>query len=158
MTPNAQLLTDFYTAFQTRDYARMNACYADEAHFEDPVFTLRGPQIHAMWHMLCEAGEDLRLTFSGVEADETEGRAHWEPVYAFGTAGRTVHNVIEARFRFRDGRIAHHRDAFDLWRWTRQALGLPGVLLGWTPLLQNKVRQTARRRLDRFIARHLEYS
>ena len=158
MTPTEQLLTDFYTAFQARDYARMNACYAPGAHFEDPIFSLDGTAIHAMWHMLCEAGENLQLTFRGIEADASEGRAHWEPVYPFGASGRTVHNVIDARFRFENGLIAEHRDSFDLWRWSRQALGLPGVLLGWTPMLQSKVRQTARGRLDRFIAKHPEYA
>ena len=83
---------------------------------------------------------------------------HAEPIYTVGASGRTVYNVIDARFRFRDGLIVDHRDAFDLWRWTRQALGLPGTLLGWTPMLQSKVRQTARGRLDRFIAKHPEYA
>ncbi len=59
-----------------------------------------------------------------------------------------VNNSIDAAFTFRDGLIATHVDTFDLYKWTRMALGMPGVLLGWTPLLQGKVRQMARKGLD----------
>ncbi len=58
--------------------------------------------------------------------------------------------MIHAEFRFRDGRILAHVDDFDLWRWSRQALGLPGVLLGWSPLLRSKVRSQAAAQLARF--------
>jgi len=69
---------------------------------------------------------------------------------AFST-GRRVHNDVRATFRFdAGGRIAVHRDDFDLYGWTRQALGPAGLLLGWTPLLQGKVRRQARAQLDDF--------
>ena len=42
-----------------------------------------------------------------------------------------------------DGLIVDHRDDFDIWKWSRQALGMPGMLLGWSPPLQKKVRDTA---------------
>ncbi|MNP52903.1 hypothetical protein D3C76_1473270 [compost metagenome] len=59
-------------------------------------------------------------------------------------------NDIQARFVIRDGLISQHHDSFDLWRWSRQALGMPGVLLGWSPMLQNKVRQQAFKGLRAF--------
>jgi len=42
--------------------------------------------------------------------------------------------------------------SFDFWAWSRQALGLPGWLLGWTPWLRRKVRATAARNLAKFMA------
>ena len=69
----------------------------------------------------------------------------------------TVHNIIDAEFEFRDGLILRHKDTFDLWRWTRQALGATGVLLGWTPMVQNKVRAQGGGGLIKFIAEHPEY-
>jgi hypothetical protein len=59
--------------------------------------------------------------------------------------GRTVVNDIQARFVFRDGKICEHHDHFDLWRWSRQALGTQGPLLGWTPLVQNAIRAQAKK-------------
>ena len=151
--PNAELLTRFYEAFQRRDAAAMGACYRPDVTFSDPVFVgLVGDEARAMWAMLCEHGGDLELTFSGVEADDASGRAHWDAVYTFRT-GRKVHNSIDGAFTFRDGLIASHVDTFDLYKWTRMALGLPGVLLGWTPLLQGKVRSMARKGLDHHMAK-----
>jgi ketosteroid isomerase-like protein len=144
MNANEATIRRFYEAFQKRDAATMAACYAPDVQFSDPVFPdLRGPQAGQMWKMLCERGKDLRLEFRDVRADDRAGSAHWEAWYTFSATGRPVHNVIDATFGFRDGRIARHDDRFDLYRWSRQALGPAGLLLGWSPLLQNKVRAMA---------------
>lgn len=154
MHPNARLIETFYTAFQARDAKAMAACYHPEIEFEDPVFgRLRGREATAMWEMLAARASDLAITFEVLRADETSGAACWEAKYPFSKTGRRVHNVIEATFHFRDGLIDRHVDRFDLWRWTRMALGAPGWLLGWTPLVQGKVRQEARRGLDAWLRR-----
>jgi hypothetical protein len=51
---------------------------------------------------------------------------------------------------FKNGKIVRHRDQFNLWKWARQALGLKGLLLGWTPFLQNAVRAQAAKGLTIF--------
>jgi limonene-1,2-epoxide hydrolase len=158
MHPNAELLNRFYAAFASLDADAMQACYAPDAQFRDEAFTLDGAeQIGAMWRMLCSAtqakGMDVwRLEASGIAADEQQGQAHWEAHYRFGPGGRVVHNAIDGRFRFRDGLITRHTDRFDVWRWSRQALGAPGWLLGWTPWLQGKVRAQAMAQLARYQA------
>ena len=150
---NAQLITRFYTAFQRRDADTMASCYHAEAHFSDPVFTdLRGPQVGAMWRMLAGRAKDMEITFRDVRADDATGSAHWEPVYTYSVTGRKVHNIIDATFRFKDGLIVDHSDQFDLWRWTRLALGPVGVALGWSGPLQNKIRRTADAALKAYIA------
>lgn len=153
MHPNAALITRFYTAFSTRDAATMGACYAEDATFSDPVFDLRGPRIGGMWRMLCERGTDLQIVHSGVEADDATGRAHWDAAYTFSATGRKVLNRIDASFTFVDGRIQSHTDTFDFWAWTRMALGPTGMLLGWTPLLRNKVRGQAAKGLEQYLAK-----
>lgn len=149
---NAQLIDRFYRAFAARDAAAMNDCYADDATFSDPVFPeLNGREVRAMWSMFCERGDDLEVAASDIAADDSTGRAHWDARYTFGPTKRKVENRIDAEFRFRDGKIVEHRDRFDLYRWTRMALGPLGVALGWSPLVQNRVRRTARDQLDRFM-------
>ena len=150
---NARLIDGLYSAFARRDAAAMAACYAPDARFTDPVFDVSGAEIGAMWAMLCARGKDLTLAWRDVEADDATGRAHWEPRYTFSATGRPVHNVIDATFAFREGRIVRHDDRFDLWRWSRMALGVKGMLLGWTPLVRNAVRAQARKGLDAWIAR-----
>lgn len=153
-----QLINRFYSSFQQRDHTGMIACYHPQVEFSDPVFgPLEGKQVAAMWHMLCERGTDLQIQFTNVRADGSSGQAHWEATYTFSGSGRRVHNSIDAAFEFEGGSIIHHRDEFDVWRWTRMALGTMGVLLGWSPLVQNKVRHTAVAGLHKFVEKHPEY-
>ena len=154
--PHADLLTRFYDALARRDGAAMAACYHPAVHFQDEVFDLHGPRAGAMWCMLCDRGADLRIEASGVQADGQNGTAHWSADYTFSQTGREVHNEIDAAFTFQDGLIRTHRDRFDFWRWSRQALGMPGALLGWTPWLRAKVAAEAARGLDAYVARHPE--
>jgi ketosteroid isomerase-like protein len=151
--PNAELLNRFYTAFAKRDAETMAACYAPDARFDDEVFSLKGAEIGQMWRMLAATAREFSLEFRDVSADDQSGRAHWEAHYLFSATGRKVHNIIDAEFTFRNGLIAVHRDRFDFWRWSRQALGLPGVLLGWSPMLHKKVRAQAAARLAAFTAK-----
>lgn len=153
MHPNAELITRFYTAFQQKDWAGMAACYHPNVVFNDSVFTdLRGKRAGQMWQMLCERGKDLRLEFKDVSADDTTGKAHWDAYYSFSRTGRNVHNSIDASFRFQDDLIIEHRDHFNFWRWSSQALGLPGMLLGWTPFLQKQVQAQSMKTLDEYFA------
>lgn len=147
---HTDLLSRFYSAFGARDHATMARCYAANATFSDPVFVdLRGPEVTGMWRMLCLRATDLRVEFRDIRTDEVSGSAQWEAWYIYSATGRPVHNVIDATFRFRDGLIVSHVDAFSLTRWARQALGLKGVLLGWAPPVHRAIRAQARRALLR---------
>jgi ketosteroid isomerase-like protein len=149
---NRETIGRFYGAFQQRDGATMAACYRADATFRDPVFDLSGARVGAMWKMLCSRGVDLRVEFANVAADDSGGSADWQAWYVFSATGRQVHNIIQARFRLVDGMIVEHVDEFDFWRWSRQAMGPLGLLLGWTPWVRRKVRAQAAHALDRFIA------
>ncbi|GHM98563.1 ketosteroid isomerase [Cytophagales bacterium WSM2-2] len=147
-----QLIHRFYKAFQDKDWKTMQLCYHDEIVFNDPVFqNLKGNEAKAMWHMLVEAGKDLTLTFSDIKANAQEGSCHWEAFYTFSKTGKKVHNIIDASFQFKDEKIFRHTDSFDLWRWSRMAMGSSGLILGWTPILRNKVRSIARSNLEKFM-------
>lgn len=150
MHPHEQLLHRFYQAFQRRDYTNMAACYHPEATFEDAAFQLEGAEIGKMWRMLCERGQDLRLAYNDIQADEQHGSATWDARYTFSKTRRPVHNHIRAHFTFQDGLIRTHHDEFNFWRWSRQALGPIGWLMGWSSWLQNKVRATAAEGLAKY--------
>ena len=50
----ARALRAFYEGFSHGDAVAMNACYAADVSFEDPVFgMLEGDRARAMWTMLC---------------------------------------------------------------------------------------------------------
>lgn len=151
MHPNEALLHRFYEGFQRKDGKAMAECYAADVHFSDPVFPdLKGAQVGRMWRMLASGATDLTLTFRDIQADDLEGSAHWDATYTFSRTGRKVHNAIDSRFRFRQGLIVEQRDSFAFWRWSRQALGFTGALLGWSPLVKRAVRRQAAQRLATF--------
>ncbi len=138
------VLHRFYSAFAQRDWSTMGACYADDARFSDPVFPdLDAACVRAMWKMLLTRDSDLRITFKISEESDERGVCEWEAFYTFSRTGRKVHNVIRSEFGLRDGLILRQRDHFDFWRWSRQALGASGWLLGWSPMVRNKVRGIA---------------
>ncbi|WP_118951499.1 nuclear transport factor 2 family protein [Taibaiella helva] len=147
------LIEQFYSAFARADAAGMVACYAPDIVFQDPAFgRLEGAAAGDMWRMLVNPG--LQLVFDHVWAEGDKGGARWEAHYRFSQTGRTVVNRVEASFVFREGKIIRHTDHFNFYRWSQQALGLPGWLLGWSPFLKNKVRRQALRKLQQFQLSH----
>jgi ketosteroid isomerase-like protein len=151
MHPNAQLITRFYEGFGRRDAEAMAACYHPDVEFSDPVFPdLKGGAASDMWRMLAGRATDLAIRFEVKRADDARGAAHWDADYTFTKTGRKVNNSIDAEFEFQDGLIRRHRDQFDLWRWSRMALGAPGLLLGWTPVIRDKVRKQAAEGLEAY--------
>jgi ketosteroid isomerase-like protein len=151
--PNDELIQRFYAAFDRGDGEAMAACYLPEARFHDPVFgDLSGTEAGDMWRMLTGRAADLSVELAAHEANETTGSANWIATYTFAQTGRRVVNDIRASFRFEAGLIAEHVDAFSFWTWSRQALGAPGLLLGWTPMLRGKVSGQARKGLEDYRA------
>jgi ketosteroid isomerase-like protein len=153
MPTNADVLHKFYTAFQQLDYQTMNSCYSDDIVFNDPAFgLLRGDEAKYMWEMLCKNARNFSLTFSNIQLlDEEYATCNWVAAYTFSKTGRRVVNNIKAFMRLKDGKIIEHSDGFKLSKWAAQALGLPGVLLGWTGFMKRKIQKNARKNLISFI-------
>jgi len=144
----------FYQAFEEKDAETMASCYHDDIVFEDPAFgVLKGEKAKNMWRMLCKSlkeDEKASIQFSNIEANDSKGKAHWEAHYAFGKTGRRVHNLIDAEFELKDGLIIKHTDKFDLYRWSKQALGFSGVMIGWTGFFKKKLNAQTNRLLSKF--------
>jgi hypothetical protein len=141
----------FYEAFMVRDHYTMGLLYAEHATFSDPVFPLlnaRGARL--MWQMLLSRAEDFGIEVNITEDSPTRARVDWVAYYTFSATGRPVVNRIHTEMALSAGKIVRHVDSFGLWRWTRQALGTRGTLLGWAPFVRNKVRAQAAHSLREF--------
>ena len=140
---NTQIVESFYNAFQNGDKEMMVGHYHQNVEFEDPAFgKLRGEQAQNMWRMLIDRSKgQLSIEFSGITEKSNKVVAHWEAKYLFSQTGRQVHNKIDAEFEFEQGKIIRHIDRFNFWKWSSMALGTPGILFGWSPLVRNKVRK-----------------
>jgi uncharacterized protein len=150
MNQHRDLLERFYTAFQNLDWETMAACYHPEAKFKDPAFTLSGKEVGLMWKMLCTRAKDFDLSYELGAVDESQGIVNWEANYLFSKTGRKVNNKIKANITFKDGLIYQHDDEFDFWRWSRQAIGLPAYILGWSGAFQQAVSKQAMAQLAQF--------
>jgi ketosteroid isomerase-like protein len=158
MNPNEQLIRQFYTSFKHLDAQGMGACYHADICFSDPAFPdLKGKEAGAMWAMLVDAlkknPQGWKLEFEKVNANENEGSCRWQAYYTFSLTGRKVHNIIDAHFRFKNGKIIEHTDTFDFYRWARMAFGFTGLLLGWTAFFKRKVQATTTKRLALYLSR-----
>lgn len=152
MNANEALITKFYTAFANADAKTMAECYHPKVHFIDPAFgLLKEEQVSKMWEMLISKSKgNLKIEFSNVKADDFIGSANWVATYNFSKTNRNVINRIAAEFSFQDGLIIKHTDSFDVWKWSKQAFGPTGYLLGWTGFFQKKVQQQALSSLRKF--------
>ncbi len=155
---NSVIIEKFYKAFQEGDPEKMQSHYDDEVRFTDPAFgRLKEKEVGAMWAMLLSKKEsELSIEYGKVSADESSGRAEWTATYKYGPEKRLVVNKIKSQFEFRDGKIIEQTDSFDLWNWSRQALGPLGYILGWTPFFQNKIRRMARKSLFSYMKKSTE--
>ncbi len=152
MNSDEAIIHQFYRAFQQKDFKTMQSCYTENAVFNDAAFkNLNAAEVRAMWEMLIKSGRDLVITYQIGHFSGNIGTADWVATYTFSQTGRKVVNRVHATFVLENGKIVDHRDQFDFWKWARQALGLPGLLLGWSGFLRKKVQQKARQRLDLFM-------
>ena len=168
MHKNEQTIHRFFGAFAYGDFRTMQQCLHPKAEFKDIGFDLRGKQVPAMWHMLCAREGGIRVMYREVTVDDQTGRVKWECDYEFQreptSSPRHVHNKIETQIRFEDGLIRVQQDTCDFETWADQALGIIspiievfGSLTGHQDLLEQKVRESAKNRIEEFIKNHPEY-
>lgn len=153
------LLIKFYSSFDNLDYIGMNSCYHPEAQFSDPAFgTLQCDDIKYMWQMLCssQVKENFKVNYSNIECKTNSGVADWQAIYVFSKTSNRVHNSIHSKFIFKDGLIFRQTDDFNLYNWARQALGLKGLILGWTPFFRRQLQQRTSSMLSRYRSKDIQ--
>ena len=153
MNNDERLIEKFFTGFQKLDYTTMNACYSDDIAFYDPMFDLlRGHEAKAMWQMLCTNAKNFSVTFDSIKnLEEGYYTCNWCATYTFSKTGRPVVNRIKAHMKIENGLIIEHSDAWSLHKWSQQALGFSGWLLGWAGFYRRKLKNGAKRNLMNFI-------
>ncbi len=146
-------IEQFYRAFNNLDADKMVSRYHKDVIFEDPAFgVLKGERATNMWKMLCasQKGKEFKVHVTHIESSAEVTTATWEAFYVFSKTGRKIHNIVHAEFRFKEGKIISHKDTFDLYKWSKQALGTKGLILGWTPFFKNKLQIQTNRLLSNF--------
>jgi hypothetical protein len=133
----------------------MQDCYADTIVFKDPVFgELKGDRAKKMWEMLLCNNKDIQIYVSDIYVGENTGSAKWKASYKFGKKKRKISNKVTANFELEDNKITQHIDEFDFYKWAKQALGLKGLLFGWSNYFQKKTQKEVNELLDDYIAKN----
>ncbi|WP_339923671.1 nuclear transport factor 2 family protein [uncultured Cyclobacterium sp.] len=151
---NNDLLKKFYTSFSKGDSKGMVECYHKDIVFKDPVFgKLKGDRAFKMWEMLLSNKKaDTKISFDIRRVSDERGKVNWVAEYAYGVKKRKVINKVSGEFKFKDDKIIEHIDSFNLWKWTKQAMGIVGYLIGWTPFMKSKIQNTTNKKLNKYIA------
>jgi len=149
---NINLLRAFFKSFIKGDVDSMLECFHENIVFRDQVFgRLEGEEVNKMWRMLLQYGKkNLQISYKDLEADEFSGTAKWRAVYYYGRKRRQVINLIESSFKFQDNKIIEQVDHYDMWKWSGQALGWKGWLLGWSIYFTTKVQEKSREKLRKY--------
>jgi len=147
------IIEEFYEAFSNLDAENMVKHYHPDVVFKDPAFgELKAEHAKNMWRMLCHSqkGKGFKVTYQVVDFTGEKANAQWEAIYTFSQTGRKVHNKISASFVIENGLIVEHTDEFNLYAWSKQAMGIKGLLIGKTSFFKNKLQQKTNSLLTRF--------
>lgn len=147
MTANENTIIKFYTALANADTKSLCDCYHPDIQFRDPIFgLLKGNIVCLMWNNLLKKSKGkIKIEYFDVKADDYLGSASWIASYHFSKTKRKVVNSISSNFHFKDGLIIKQTDDFDIWKWSKQALGIKGMLFGWTGFFQKQIQKQALR-------------
>jgi limonene-1,2-epoxide hydrolase len=147
------IIEEFYEAFSNLDAENMVKHYHPDVVFWDPAFgELRAERAKNMWRMLCHSqkGKGFKVKYQVIDFNTEKANAQWEAFYTFSPTGRKVHNKISASFEIENGLIIRHKDEFNLYKWSKQALGIKGYILGHTSFFSNKLRKKTNLMLSKF--------
>jgi len=147
------IIEEFYDAFSNLDAESMVKYYHPDVVFQDPAFgELKGARAKNMWRMLCHSqkGKGFKVKYNVIDFNTNKSNAEWEAFYTFSQTGRKVHNKISASFVIENGLIVEHIDKFNLYSWSKQAMGIKGFLLGNTSFFRNKLQQKTNSLLNKF--------
>ena len=150
-----ELLQKFYNSFSEGNAKGMIDCYHENITFHDPAFgTLRGKRAKAMWELLLSKKDNnASLCYKILEVNDKHAKVNWTAHYKYGPKKRKVVNNVTANFEFKEAKILKHTDDFNLWTWSKQALGTSGYLLGWSSYMRDQIQQKTGNLLNSYIAK-----
>ena len=116
----AEVVSQFYRAFEAKDVDAMEQLYAPNLKFKDAIFKFddAAGATH-MWRKLFQVDPNAKLTFTLDSTDGATVKGHWVADYHVG--GRPVHNEVSTTMKVENGKIVEHTDDFSWKKWAPQA-------------------------------------
>ena len=146
---SASVVDRLFEALRRADASVIDACYHPQISYSDSVFEdLRGARVALRWRMLLQQADGFSLEHGLVFADERKAQVQWTADYRL--RGKRIRVPILSTLAIWDDLIVRQVDEYNFWQYSRQAQGIPGLLLGGLEPFQKIVRRRARRDLERF--------
>lgn len=124
-----------FDALVRRDVRRLGALYLPDATFADPVLgELPRGAVTSMWSAFLAHVDSFELTVVERSVSVHVADVRWRADYRVSATGRRVSLDLATRLVCLGPRISRHEDRYDSWAWARMVHGMPGLILGWSPL------------------------
>lgn len=145
MQENSELIDSFFKAFSERDFNTMKSLSKSSIVYYDPLYGyLNDGDVFMMWDD--RYGKNgFTLMYHDVK---DEGDDYYtvkvEVVYS---RKKTITQQMKAYIKIENGLIAEYSHGFSVHQLCKQEYGLMGNLLGWNRLVQQRIKNDARREL-----------
>jgi ketosteroid isomerase-like protein len=132
--PRVARLVGRFEALAPADLQRLHEIYTDDARFKDPFNDVRGPQaIAAIFAHMYATLDEPRFVVRDIVADGDRCFLSWDFLFRmkrFSREVQTIHGGSHLRLAA-DGRIAEHRDYWDVAEELYEKLPVIGALMRW---------------------------
>ena len=129
--PRLQRLIDFYEQLQPAHLDKLDRIYSDDVRFKDPFNDVSGlPAVRHIFSHMFATVQAPRFVVQHAVSDAGQGFLTWD--FHFSSKGSTfeVHGATRVTFAD-DGRVALHRDYWDVAEELYEKLPVLGSLMRW---------------------------
>ena len=145
MHDHSKLIDSFFKAFSERDFNTMKSLAKSSIVYYDPLYGyLNEEDVFLMWESRYSQ-KDFTLNYRDIK-DEGDGYFTLKIEVDY-VHKKIIHQEMKAYFKIENGFIAEYSHGFSVHQLCKQEYGLIGNLLGWNRLIQQRIKNDARREL-----------
>ena len=148
MSDHSKLIESFFLSFCKIDFNNMKSLAKSTIVYYDPLYGfLNDGDVFLMWECRYRNNE-FSFSYSDIK-DEGDGyfTIQIKVVYRHK---KTITQQMKAFVRIENGLISEYSHGFSVHQLCKQEYGLVGNLLGWNRLIQQRIKNDARRELLAF--------
>ena len=145
MHDHSNLIDSFFKAFSERDFNTMKSLTKSSIVYYDPLYGyLNDEDVILMWESRY-GQKDFTLNYHDLK-DEGDGYFTLKIDVTYFRK-KMIRQPMKAYFKIENGFIAEYSHGFSVHQLCKQEYGLIGNLLGWNRLIQQRIKNDARREL-----------
>jgi ketosteroid isomerase-like protein len=145
---NWTLVEQHYKAIQAKDADAILAVYAADCRIDHPLIgRMSKDEFSKAVQAFIRQTPDYELEFQISHAGAQRVDAEWALTHVFHLTGRTIRLAGATTYFLSANRITRHIDQFDRRAWSRQAMGMTGLVLSFVPGWRSFVERELRRAL-----------